>query len=83
MYSYDDPNPETDVQFGVTAALVGHYVKHETAAEPAPDPSATGTWYSVDHTFTMEPGDNALPTPPISGTAAEGEPVSEILERTP
>ena len=29
VYSSDDPYLETDVQFGVTQALVGHYVRHE------------------------------------------------------
>ncbi len=35
VYSPDDPNIDTDVQFGVTAALVGNYKRHEN--EPAPD----------------------------------------------
>ena len=83
VYSNDDPNLETDVQFGVTAALVGHYVRHDTATEPAPDPGVTGTWYSLEHTFIVEPGDNVLPRPPITGKATDGVPVSEVLERTP
>lgn len=82
VYSNDDPNLETDVQFGVTAALVGCYVKHDGATEPAPDPDVTGTWYSLDHRFVVEPGDNSLPKPPITGKATDGVPVSEILERT-
>jgi catechol 1,2-dioxygenase len=60
VYSNDDPNLETDVQFGVT-----------------------GTWYTLDHRFVIEPGDSSLPTPPITGKATDGVPVSEILERTP
>jgi len=83
VYSNDDPNLETDAQFGVTAALVGCYVKHDTASEPAPDPSVTGTWYSLEHRFVIEPGDNSLPKPPITGKATGGVPVPEILERTP
>ena len=83
VYSNDDPNLETDVQFGVTAALVGHYVRHEGASEPALDPSVTGTWYSLNHTFVIEPGDSSLPRPPITGKAAGGVPVTEILGRTP
>jgi catechol 1,2-dioxygenase len=83
VYSIDDPNLEADVQFGVTAALVGHYLTHEVALELAPDPEVTGTWYSLDHRFIIEPGDNSLPKPPISGKATEGVPVSEVLERTP
>ncbi len=34
VYSSDDPNLETDSQFGVTERLIGHYVRHEN--EPAP-----------------------------------------------
>lgn len=83
VYSNDDPNLETDAQFGVTAALVGNYVKHDGAAGPAPDPAVTGTWYSLDHRFVVEAGDNSLPKPPITGKATGGVPVPEILERTP
>jgi len=83
VYSNDDPYLETDVQFGVTEALVGHYVKHYTATEPAPDPDVSGTWYSLEHTFVIEPGDNSLPKPPITGKATGGIPVPEVLQRTP
>jgi hydroxyquinol 1,2-dioxygenase len=83
VYSNDDPYLETDVQFGVTEALVGHYVKHDTATEPAPDPDVTGTWYSLEHTFVIEPGENTLPKPPITGKATGGIPVPEVLQRTP
>jgi hypothetical protein len=74
VYSNDDPYLETDVQFGVTEALVGHYVKHDTATEPAPDPDVTGTWYSLEHTFVIEPGENTLPKPPITDKATGGIP---------
>ena len=83
VYSNDDPNLETDAQFGVTAALVGHYRAHDTASEPAPDPGVTGTWYSLEHRFVIEPGDNSLPKPPITGKATGGVPVPQILKRTP
>ncbi|HXP53868.1 MAG TPA: dioxygenase [Streptosporangiaceae bacterium] len=83
VYSSDDPNLLTDAQFGVTAALVGHYVRHDAAADPAPDPGVTGPWYSLDHRFVVEPGDNARPEPPISGKATEPAPQQEVLERTP
>jgi hypothetical protein len=65
------------------APLVGHYVTQDTDTEPAPDPGVTGTWYSLDHTFIVEPGDNSLPKLPITGKATAGVPVSEVLERTP
>jgi len=62
IYSPDDPKLETDVQFGVTRALIGDYRKHEGKA-PAPD--VTGEWYSLAQTFVMEPGEARLPKPPI------------------
>ena len=62
VYVNDDDRLETDVQFGVTKALIGNYVRHEGNA-PAPD--VTGEWYSLDQTFVMEPGKSRLPKPPI------------------
>jgi catechol 1,2-dioxygenase len=65
LYVPDDKFLETDVQFGVTRHLIGNYVRHEN--EPAPD--VTGPWYSLNHSFVMEPGKTKLPRPPISGKA--------------
>jgi hydroxyquinol 1,2-dioxygenase len=62
VYSNDDDKLETDVQFGVTRALIANYIRHEGNA-PAPD--VTGEWYSLDQTFVMEPGKARLPKPPI------------------
>jgi len=62
IYVDDDPVLESDVQFGVTRALIGDYVRHEGKA-PAAD--VTGEWYSLDQTFVMEPGVAKLPKPPI------------------
>jgi catechol 1,2-dioxygenase len=62
IYVSDDDRLETDVQFGVTRALVGNYVRHDGAA-PAPD--VKGEWYSLDQTFVMEPGVSRLPRAPI------------------
>ena len=45
VYSDDDPNLETDSQFGVTRALIGHYVRHDG---PAPAPDVKGPWYSLE-----------------------------------
>jgi catechol 1,2-dioxygenase len=64
IYSNDDDKLETDVQFGVTRALIGNYVPH-AAGEPAPASDVTGEWYSLDQTFVMEPGTARLPRPPI------------------
>jgi hydroxyquinol 1,2-dioxygenase len=79
VYVPDDPNIETDVQFGVTRALLGKYIPHEN--EPAPAPDVKGTWYSLDQTFVMEPGKAKLPRPPISGKAQGERPQLPVLER--
>lgn len=64
IYAPDDPVIETDVQFGVTRALLGDYVKHE-AGEKAPAGDVEGEWYSLNQTFVMEPGVAKLPRAPI------------------
>ena len=81
VYSSDDPNLETDVQFGVTQALIGQYVLHRD--EPAPDADVQGPWYSLDHHFVIESGEARLPKPPITGKATGDRPVLQILQRTP
>jgi catechol 1,2-dioxygenase len=81
VYSSDDPNLETDVQFGVTKALVAQYVLHEN--EPAPHGDVAGPWYSLDHHFVIEPGVARLPAAPISGKASGARPVLEVLQRRP
>jgi hydroxyquinol 1,2-dioxygenase len=65
------------VQFAVTQALIGHYVLHTNT--PAPDPQVEGDWYSLDYTFVIEPGENRLPKPPITGKAEGGKPVNVVL----
>jgi hydroxyquinol 1,2-dioxygenase len=81
VYSSDDPNLETDVQFGVTRALVGQYVLHRD--EKAPDPDVKGSWYSLDHHFVILPGDASLPAPPITAKAQGERPTLAVLQRTP
>ena len=79
LYSNDDPHLETDVQFGVTQALVGHYVAHEN--EPAPAPDVTGRWYTLEHRFVVTRGDDALPPPPITAKTDGPRPPLVVLER--
>ncbi|MGE5536002.1 MAG: dioxygenase, partial [Acidobacteriota bacterium] len=62
IYVNDDERLETDVQFGVTRALIGNYIRHDG---PAPAADVEGEWYSLDQTFVMEPGKSRLPRPPI------------------
>ena len=79
MYSSDAPNLETDVHCAVTRALVGHYVLHD--GEPAPDADVAGPWYSLDHHFVLDAGDNAWPRPPITAKAEGERPQLTVLER--
>jgi hydroxyquinol 1,2-dioxygenase len=80
VYSSDDPNLDTDVQFGVTQALVGQYVAHDNA--PAPEAGVRGRWYTLAHHFVIEPGIARLPKPPISGKASGDRPTLAVLERS-
>ena len=68
LYSADDPYLESDAQFGVTRPLISHYVRHE--GERAPDGEALPVWWSLEHRFVLEPGEEWLPTPPVSAKAA-------------
>ena len=69
LYSADDPNLESDVQFAVTRPLVGHY-----AAQ------ADGS-FVLEHRFVVTPGVSRLPVPPISGKAAGERPALQVLAR--
>ena len=63
VYDSADPHIETDVQFGVTRALIADYVRHDG---PHPDdPAIGGPWYSLDYRYVMESGETVLPRPPI------------------
>ena len=63
VYDPSDPHIDTDPQFGVTRALLGDYVRHD---QPDPsNPQIRAPWYSLDHTYVMEPGEAELPAPPI------------------
>lgn len=54
---------DSDVQFGVTQALTGDFVKHD---KPNPEyPELGAPWYSLDYTYVMEPGEAKLPRAPI------------------
>ncbi|MQW88765.1 intradiol ring-cleavage dioxygenase [Sinorhizobium saheli] len=63
VFDPSDPNIDSDVQFGVTAALTGDFIRHE---EPHPtEADIPGPWFSLDYTYVMEPGEAVLPRPPI------------------
>jgi hydroxyquinol 1,2-dioxygenase len=71
VYDSTDKFIASDVQFGVTRALIGEYVPQ---SGPAPDADVKGTWYSLDYSFTMDAGKMELPRPPISGKASGERP---------
>jgi catechol 1,2-dioxygenase len=63
VYDASDPRIESDVQFGVTKAVIGNYIRHD---EPHPSEKDAGTpWYQLDYTFVMDAGESRLPRPPI------------------
>jgi catechol 1,2-dioxygenase len=63
VYDPADPHIDSDVQFGVTRALIGNFVHHN---EPHPTEPDVGTpWYSLDYVYRMEAGEAVLPRPPI------------------
>jgi hydroxyquinol 1,2-dioxygenase len=82
LYSADDLNLESDVQFAVTAALIGHYAAHESENEPAPDADVKGRWYSLQHRFVVMRGETVVPVAPITGKV-EGERVELVVQERP
>jgi protocatechuate 3,4-dioxygenase beta subunit len=69
VYSPDDPNIETDVQFGVTRTLIGNYVRHD---EPSEKFGFAAPWYSLDQRFVLEAGEARRPIAPIHGKVQGG-----------
>ena len=67
IYSPDDEHIDSDVQFGVTRALIGNYIRHD---EPSSEPDVAPPWYSLDQRFVMEPGDARRPAAPIRAKAS-------------
>jgi catechol 1,2-dioxygenase len=63
VYDPADPHIDTDVQFGVTQALIGNFMRHEETHPTELDVATP--WYSLDYVYKMEAGDAMLPRPPI------------------
>jgi len=67
IYVPDDEHLNSDVQFGVTRALIGAYVRHDVAdglrgfAPP---------WYSLNQRFVLERGEARRPRAPIRAKAS-------------
>jgi protocatechuate 3,4-dioxygenase beta subunit len=68
VYAPDDEHIDSDVQFGVTRALIGDYVRHDT---PDAEHGFAAPWYSLDQRFTLERGEARRPKAPIRGKAPE------------
>jgi protocatechuate 3,4-dioxygenase beta subunit len=66
VYSPDDPHIDSDVQFGVTRALIGNYVRHD---EPSGELGFAAPWYSLDQRFVLETGEARRPVAPIRAKA--------------
>ena len=63
VYDPHDPHIDSDVQFGVTKALLGNFIRHDTPHPTEAD--VTAPWYSLDHVYRMEVGETVLPRAPI------------------
>jgi catechol 1,2-dioxygenase len=63
VYDPADPHIDSDVQFGVTRALMGDFVRHDERHPTECDVAMP--WYALDYTYKMEAGEAVLPRPPI------------------
>jgi hydroxyquinol 1,2-dioxygenase len=70
VYSSDDPNLNTDVQFGVTQRLIGDYQLKGDKNNP---------WYVLDYQFVIEAGESKVPKPPITAKSEVPRPMLEVL----
>jgi catechol 1,2-dioxygenase len=66
IYSPDDEHIDSDVQFGVTRALIGNFIRHD---EPSPELGFAAPWYSLDQHFALERGEARRPPAPIRAKA--------------
>jgi catechol 1,2-dioxygenase len=73
VYSPDDEHIDSDVQFGVTRALLGNYVRHD---ESEPSWGLEAPWYSLEQRFVLEPGEASRPRAPIRAKVQRAAAVS-------
>jgi protocatechuate 3,4-dioxygenase beta subunit len=80
VYSPDDRHIDSDVQFGVTRALIGNYMCHD---EPSARLCFAAPWYSLEQHFVLESGEARRPVAPIHAKAEaaplEPNPITELL----
>ena len=67
IYVPDDEHLNSDVQFGVTRALIGAYVRHDEADAVK---GFAPPWYSLDQCFVLERGEARRPRAPIRAKAS-------------
>ncbi|MBO0740930.1 MAG: catechol 1,2-dioxygenase, partial [Hyphomicrobiaceae bacterium] len=67
IYVPDDEHLNSDVQFGVTRALIGAYVRHD---EPDAVRGLAPPWYSLNQRFELELGEARRPPAPIRAKAS-------------
>src|SRR5262245_20809290 len=66
IYAPDDPRLDSDVQFGVTRALIGNFVRHDTTEGEL---GFAAPWYSLHQRLRLEPGEAQRPRSPIRSKA--------------
>lgn len=71
IYVRGDPYLDSDVQFGVADWLIGDYQRHD--AEPPPALDVVPPWYTLNHTFVIEPGEARLPIAPIRAGVSQAD----------
>ncbi len=80
VYSADDPHVHNDVQFGVTHALLAHYVRHEPGSATPPAGDVVGPWYTLAQQLVLLRGEAPLPAPPVTAKAQGARPTLTVLE---
>jgi protocatechuate 3,4-dioxygenase beta subunit len=62
VFADDSEHLASDVAFGVTRELVGHFERHDDGASPEP---VDGPYYTLDYDFVLVEGTPTYPLPPI------------------
>jgi hydroxyquinol 1,2-dioxygenase len=73
VYSSDDPHLNTDVQFGVTQRLIGHYQLQSNTNQALS--------YLLEYQFVIEEGESKTPKPPITAKSTTPRPELVVLNR--
>ncbi|MDB5776133.1 MAG: intradiol ring-cleavage dioxygenase [Herbaspirillum sp.] len=63
VFADDSEHLASDVVFGVTRALIGHFERHESRSPAHPD--APIPFFTLQHDFVLEQGVSSFPEPPI------------------